>query len=85
MTRATLCLCALDVAGAARLHPLVFLTLPTLFWALALEGYGYVQYARWGGAARHRAVSRALTVLLVLLLVLWIARFFGALGGPVAI
>lgn len=85
MTRATLCLCALDLAGAARIHPLVFLTLPVLTWALALESYGYVQYARWGGATRHRGVSRALTLLLVLLLALWIARFFGALGGPVPI
>ncbi len=85
MTRATLCLCTLDFAGAARLHPLVFVTLPVLALASALEAHGYVQYARWGTVARHRGVSRALTALLVVLLALWIARFFGALGGPAPI
>jgi hypothetical protein len=83
MTRASLRLFALDFAGAARLHPLVFVTLPLLVAVVALEAHGYVQSAQWGAATRRRSVSIALTLFLVAHLALWLARFLGAFGGPV--
>ncbi len=83
MTRASFALLRLDLQTAASLHPLVFVVLPVL--AIGASA-GAIAYVRTGRASPPDRVARALGVVLPLLLVallaVWIARFFGHLGGP---
>ncbi len=73
-----------DFAGAMRLHP--------LFWAVGgyvgvlavLEAVSYVETGRTGRWTRG-AFQRGGYVLLVALVLVWVARGLGALGGPAPI
>lgn len=83
LTRASLALLRLDLAGAARLHPLVFVVVPMLaVWGLTTAR----RYVLSGDTAPPPRASRwlawALGGLFVFLVAVWIARFFGAFGGP---
>jgi hypothetical protein len=86
ITRATRLALMGDVSGATHLHPLVWVAVPVTALLLGLEIAGHLRTGRWGASRRMRG-SRLLSVLMVgtaaLLFVLWIARFFGAFGGPV--
>jgi len=89
LTRATLALAHGDVQTALALHPLVFVLAPIFLWAMGSAVYGFVR----GTQARRapnpwfasRAATALATVLLVLTLGVWGARFFGYLGGPVPV
>ena len=76
MTRASLVLLRGDVARATALHPLV---LPLA--ALSATTVGVALLAH--DDAWRVFVRRALLVALTALMVVWVARFFGAFGGPV--
>jgi hypothetical protein len=80
LARAMLSLLRGDVTGALALHPLVFVAAPAAV-ALALHVTSPVAPT----PRRERLLVACSTVLLVLMLVVWIARFTGAFGGPVAI
>jgi hypothetical protein len=82
MTRATRLIAHGDVAGATQMHPLWFLVLPLAMGIIVLELEGYVRTGRWGGAARIPALRWLGLVTVILLVLVWIARFFGAFGGP---
>jgi hypothetical protein len=82
LTRAVLALVAGDIDGAMRLHPLAPVLVVFGLWLAARE---LVAVARpgvrrmcWGG--REEGLSALLCGCLI---ALWIARFFGAFGGPV--
>lgn len=93
LTRAAFALATGDVGRALGLHPLAPVIVP---W-LAMVSTGALLRAHRGargsgGAARPRlllaiarASDRATPLLLVLLVGVWIARFFGAFGGPVPV
>ena len=87
MTRATLALLHGHLAEAVGFHPLAPLVVP-LFGGLVLHGaVHYVREGRWRamqGKAGARMAAGALA-LWVLLMVVWVARFCGAFGGPVAV
>lgn len=85
MTRATRLALHGDFAGATLMHPLVWLVVPLLAAALAVEVVGYVRTGEWGAAGNVRGATLAMIATSVLLFVVWIARFFGALGGPVPV
>jgi hypothetical protein len=90
LTRATLALFHGDIRGALRLHPLVWLLGP-LF--VGFVGTATLDLVR--GSSRpprrtridwtSRGMGVAATALLVLTLGVWLARFAGYLGGPVAV
>lgn len=90
LTRATLALLRGDVRGALALHPLVFILAPLFAGFMGAAALSYVRGPRsrapW---VASRAVHRTLTALGWLLLVsvvtVWAARFFGAFGGPVPV
>lgn len=87
MTRATLALLGGHFGDAVRLHPLAPLLAPLV---IAAFGYGAVEYVVRGRAFTLEAVrgpwvTVGALALTVLLLGVWIARFFGALGGPVPV
>jgi hypothetical protein len=88
LTRATLALLHGDLRGALRFHPLVLLLAPLYFGLIGAAALGYV-----AGPERSRArlrftgrwVTPAAWALLALVLGVWLARFFGAFGGPVPV
>jgi hypothetical protein len=71
-----------EFAEATHLHP--------LWWAVAayigvvgsLEVVSYVRTGMLGARALSPLVQRAGLTLLVALLIVWVARFGGAMGGP---
>jgi len=88
LTRATLAALRGDFAGALHFHPLVFLLAP-LFGALAgSAAWNYVrgplaaQSPRQRSLWTHRATTITSSLLVALVFAVWVARFFGAFGGP---
>ncbi|WP_394849155.1 DUF2752 domain-containing protein [Pendulispora brunnea] len=80
LTRAARLALGGDFAGATHIHPLWFLVLPFL-GTLGIFQLGH--YLVRGDLARlHRHFGHAGYALLTLLVIVWVARFFGAFGGP---
>ncbi len=84
MTRATLAALHGDFTESFRMHPLAMFFTPMLGLYFAAHAVSYIRH----GASRvdellvGKWVDRALIVLLLAMLGVWIARFFGAFGGP---
>jgi hypothetical protein len=87
LTRATLRLLHGDIHGAMAFHPLALLMVPTLGAYFGFNAVGYVLYNDWGIVESRlgRACNPIFTVLLITGFATWIARFFGAFGGPVPV
>ena len=87
LTRATLAALKGDFHAALHFHPLVFVATPMYFGVIGSIAWGYVR----GGIAKLPSTwfSKLLTVValatFVLLIGVWLARFAGAFGGPVAV
>ena len=69
-------------AEATHAHPLWFVMIPLATWAFTYEMYKYTRTGRLGNVERLRYATPVTTLVVVLLLAVWIARFAGALGGP---
>lgn len=90
LTRASLALVRGDIATAVRLHPLAPLLAPL---ALSVAGLALVRFVRgdsepgpnWLARSSPRLVTTLAGVLVVLVVGVWLARFFGAFGGPVPV
>jgi hypothetical protein len=88
MGRAALALMHGDVLGALRMHPL---SIPVFAWLGWFAGVPLVRYVVHGDAWDPATASSSkwfeigAVALLMLLIGVWIARFLGALGGPVAV
>lgn len=85
LTRAARAALQLDFAGATHVHPLWFVVLPALGAFVAIEVGSYVVRGRAFGLDKRRSVRVVFGTIIVLLVVVWVARFFGAFGGPVPI
>jgi hypothetical protein len=88
LTRATLSLLHGDLTGALRFHPLVPLLAPLYFGLIGAAALGYVVGPQ-RSLPRLRLSGRWVTpsawALFTLVFGVWIARFFGAFGGPVPV
>ncbi len=73
----------LHLGEAFHLHPLVFVVMPYLAALAFVEGYAFVLRGELGTFLALRSARVIGFGLCVALFVVWIARFFGALGGPV--
>ena len=82
MTRATRFALHGDFASATHMHPLWFVVLPFLAGVAVAEAVAFARVGRWGTALENRWVLRVGLALVVALIAVWIARFFGAFGGP---
>jgi len=87
LTRATLALMHGHVADALHFHPLSIVVAPLVVVAV---GYNVALYVWAGKTAAAEAlqgpwVTRLAAVLAVIMVAVWIARFFGAFGGPVPV
>ncbi len=85
LTRAASCVLRLDFVGATHFHPLWWLVFPYIAGIGALEGAGYVRTGAVGSALDQPLVRQAGALLAGALVLLWIARACGAMGGPVSI
>ncbi|MCU0680682.1 MAG: DUF2752 domain-containing protein [Polyangiaceae bacterium] len=87
LTRATLRLLHGDFSGALAFHPLVPLVLPLALAFAGTNALAYVVRGRWGyvDGLRGRALTGVAGVLVALMVSVWVARFFGAFGGPVPV
>jgi hypothetical protein len=87
LTRATLALLHGHVADAYHLHPLVFLMTPLVAAGAVFNATSYLRHGRWSAseALSGRAYTVGALALGAVMLTLWIARFFGAFGGPVPV
>jgi hypothetical protein len=87
LTRAALALLGGDPSRAAQLHPLIFVLLPLTLGAGAWAAAGHVLGRPPKAASRtlQKALGLGAALLFVLLLALWLLRFAGYFGGPVAV
>jgi hypothetical protein len=83
MTRAARLVAHGDFGAATHMHPLWFVVLPLVVLAGLVEVAGYLRTGAWGAAGKVRALRYAGYVAAVLLVLVWVARFLGAFGGPV--
>ena len=72
----------LRFAAATNLNPLACVVLPFVAVLVGGELAAFVATGRFGWLANRRCVRIIGLVLCVGLFVVWIARFFGAFGGP---
>jgi len=84
LTRATIAAMHGDFVGSFHHHPLALIMAPLLAWFLVRNAYGYVARGKWGEVDEKR--GKLLDVLLIIvafaMIAVWLARFFGAFGGP---
>ena len=67
---------------ATHIHPLALVVVPAVGTWVLLEVSGYVMTGRFGAWTNKPALRVAGLGLCVALFVVWVARFFGAFGGP---
>lgn len=87
LTRGTLALLHGHLGDALRFHPLVPVVSPLVALVLGWNAFSYVRRGRWSAVegVQGRWITRAAATLGVLMLAVWVARFLGALGGPVQV
>ncbi|MFO0757843.1 MAG: DUF2752 domain-containing protein [Byssovorax sp.] len=87
LTRATLAMAHGEWAEALHFHPLAPVMSPVILMAFAINGMSYVRTGRWQASetAQGRWLTRGALALTVAMMVVWVARFFGAFGGPVPV
>ena len=87
LTRATLALLHGHLGEALHFHPLVLVVTPLVALALTWNAVSYVRRGRWSATegGRSRWLTTAAATLGALMLAVWVARFLGALGGPVPV
>lgn len=67
------------------MHPLVWVVVPMLAAYALVENVGYLRTGMWGHAKKLPLAGPIFYVLVGSVFVLWVARFFGACGGPVPV
>jgi hypothetical protein len=82
MTRATLEALHGHLDKATAWHPLVWIVPPLLAAYFVVEGVGWVRTRSFGASRRLPGARVVFYGCLALLVGVWIARFFGAFGGP---
>jgi hypothetical protein len=87
MTRATLAAMRGDFTACFRFHPLAIIMVPLIGTYAAASAFSYVRYGA-SNVDKYLTGKLCNTVILLLMVALvgvWIARFFGAFGGPVPV
>lgn len=83
MTRATHLVLHGDLHGALAIHPLVLVLFPWALVLLVAELVGHARRGRFVTWVEHRPLRLGTYAIVGAATVVWIARFFGAFGGPV--
>jgi len=86
LTRATLALAEGHLHDAITIHPLSPLVSPLAAGCIGYAVLVYVRTGKWPSlAGKGRIALAAGIVLWMVVVAVWIARFFGAFGGPVPV
>lgn len=86
LSRASFAMLQGDFQGALALHPLVFVVSPLAMAIVALNVGSYLLRGRlFEMGPRAKWLEGLLLAVAVSMLLVWVARFFGAFGGPVAV
>lgn len=87
LTRATLAILQGHFHEGLRFHPLAVVVSPVIAGAFSYNAFTYVTQGRWAAAeaAQGRWITLFAIVIGTAMIALWIARFFGAWGGPVPV
>jgi hypothetical protein len=87
LTRAGVELLQGHLHDALHFHPLVIPIVPIVALVVLQGTYNYVRYNRWYTFAfvQSRTITIGTIIIGVALISVWIARFFGAFGGPVPV
>lgn len=87
LTRAGVALLQGHLDEALHWHPLVLPIVPIVGLVVLQGTYNYVVHNRWYTFAflQSRVVTIGAILLGVALIGVWVARFFGAFGGPVSV
>jgi hypothetical protein len=87
LTRGTLALVHGHLGDALRFHPLVPVVTPLVALVFGWNAFSYVRHGRWTAVEglQGRWITRAAAILGAVMLAVWVARFLGALGGPVVV
>jgi hypothetical protein len=85
LTRATFAALQGDFGDAFHFHPLVFIVTPIYLGVLGSLAWGYVRGGPGGIVSKrwNQVVTGLALFLFFALFGVWLARFFGAFGGPV--
>ncbi len=83
MTRAARFALHGDFGAATRMHPLWLVVMPACAALAIAEGVGFARHGRWGIGIESAWTKRIGAIVVAALVVVWLARFFGAFGGPV--
>lgn len=84
MTRATLSALHGDFATAFRYHPLALLIVPLFATYATAHAVSYIRHgvSQVDKIVSGKWVDRLLVLFIVAMIGVWVARFFGAFGGP---
>ncbi|MBS2012110.1 MAG: DUF2752 domain-containing protein [Deltaproteobacteria bacterium] len=82
ITRATRLVAHGDFAAATAMHPLVWLVVPVVAAFVVAEVAGFLKTREWGASKRLPAAKVLMLGTAILMFIVWVARFFGAFGGP---
>lgn len=87
LTRASLRLLAGDLSGCLSFHPLAPIIVPSMIAFFGINTFVYIRTGRWGWVEQRggKTLGYSAVALFVVLIGIWIARFFGAFGGPVSV
>jgi len=87
MTRATLALLHGDFAHAFHLHPLAIVITPLFGLYASAHTVSYIRHgqSRVDESLTGKWVDRSLLLIMILMIALWVSRFFGAFGGPIPV
>jgi hypothetical protein len=86
LTRATFALLHGHLGESLSFHPLAIVISPLLVAYVTYNSVSYVITGRWSSPGRiDRVTTKGSMALIVIMLAVWLARFFGAFGGPVPV
>lgn len=84
LTRATLSALQGNFAEAFHFHPLFWFVTPLYVGMLGSLGWSYVRGGGYVPSQRFNKIATAVAITaFVLIIGVWVSRFFGAFGGPV--
>ncbi len=85
ITRAARLVVRGDFVGATAIHPLVWIVGPVVAAFAIVEVLGFIKTREWGASRKVRGSKVVMIGTAALMFVVWVARFFGAFGGPAPI
>ena len=85
MTRAARLALTGDLSGATHMHPLWWIVLPAIAILGGVEMFGYVRTGKMGLVSQRAWFKWFARVVIAAVVAVWVARFFGAFGGPVPV